>query len=206
MKQKKQTYEWKLKDILMVGIAGVLFAVLYLGMVYLGTALTTFLTPFGLGVLGYEPIYGVWFMAATFTTYVIQKPGVGVIAEMLAALLEVLMGNMFGPIIFISGFIQGFGSELGFAAFRYRRFDMRSMALASVGCTLLSFIWTGIRSQYWTLSLWLVLLILVIRLVSSFLFCALGSKILADGLARSGVLRGYALGQNVINFDAADAR
>ena len=127
----RQTYEWKLKDILMVGIAGALFAVLYLGMVYLGTALTTALTPLGLGALGYEPIYGVWFMAATFTTYVIQKPGVGIIAEMLAALLEVLMGNMFGPIIFISGFIQGLGSELGFLAFRYRRFDMPSPASAA---------------------------------------------------------------------------
>lgn len=197
----KQSYEWKLKDILMVGIAGALFAVLYLGMVYLGTALTTALTPLGLGALGFEPIYGVWFMAATFTTYVIQKPGVGIIAEMLAALLEVLMGNMFGPIIFISGFIQGLGSELGFLAFRYRRFDMRTMALASVGCTVLSFIWTGIRSQYWTLAPWLVVLIFVIRLLSSFLFCGLGCKLLADGLAKAGILRGYALGQNAMNFD-----
>lgn len=197
----KQSYEWKLKDILMVGIAGALFAVLYLGMVYLGTALTTALTPLGLGALGFEPIYGVWFMAATFTTYVIQKPGVGIIAEMLAALLEVLMGNMFGPIIFISGFIQGLGSELGFLAFRYRRFDMGSMALASVGCTVLSFIWTGIRSQYWTLAPWLVVLIFVIRLISSFLFCGVGCKLLADGLAKAGILRGYALGQNAMDFD-----
>ena len=191
-------YTWKLKDILMVAIAGALFAVVYLGMVYLGTALTAALTPFGLGALGFEPIYGVWFMAAVFTTYVIQKPGVGIVAEMLAALLEVLMGNMFGPIIFISGFIQGLGSELGFMAFGYRRFDLRATALASVGCTVLSFIWTGIRSQYWTLAPWLVLLIFVVRLISSFLFCGLGSKLLADGLAKAGILKGYALGQKLI--------
>lgn len=197
----KRTYEWKLKDILMVGIAGVLFAVVYLGMVYLGTALTTALTPFGLGILGYEPIYGVWFMAATFTTYVIRKPGVGIIAEMLAALLEVLMGNMFGPIIFISGFIQGLGSELGFAAFGYRRFNMGTMALASVGCTVLSFLWTGLRSRYWTLAPWLVLTIFAVRLVSSLLFCGVGCKLLADGLAKSGILRGYALGQKALDFD-----
>lgn len=190
-------YTWKLKDILMVAIAGALFAVVYLGMVYLGTALTAALTPLGLGVLGFEPIYGVWFMAAVFTTYVIQKPGVGIIAEMLAALLEVLMGNMFGPIIFISGFIQGLGSELGFMAFGYRRFDLRTTALASAGCTVLSFIWTGIRSQYWTLAPWLVILIFVIRFISSFLFCGLGSKLLADGLARAGILKGYALGQKL---------
>ena len=34
-------FDWKLKDILMVGIAGGLFSFLYLGMVYVGTALCT---------------------------------------------------------------------------------------------------------------------------------------------------------------------
>ena len=84
-------FDWKLKDILMVGIAGVLFSFLYLGMVYVGTALCTAMTPFGMGAAGYEPIYGIWFMAGMFALYVIRKPGTGVVAEMLAALLEVLM-------------------------------------------------------------------------------------------------------------------
>ena len=79
-------FDWKLKDILMVGISGVLFSFLYLGMVYVGTALCTAMTPFGMGAAGYEPIYGIWFMAGVFALYVIRKPGTGVVAEMLAAL------------------------------------------------------------------------------------------------------------------------
>ena len=63
----------KLKDILMVAICAVLFGVVYLGMTYFGSFLTTVLTPSGLGILGYEPVYGVWFMAAVFTTMVIQN-------------------------------------------------------------------------------------------------------------------------------------
>ena len=120
--------DWKLKDILMVGLVGVLFSFLYLGMVYVGTGLTAALTPFGLGPLGYEPIYGIWYMAGIFALYVIQKPGVGIVAEMLASLLEVLMGNMFGPRVFITGAVQGFGSELGFAVFRYQRYSPAATA------------------------------------------------------------------------------
>ena len=69
----KSTNSWKLKDILMIAISAMLFGVVYLGMVYAGSYLTAILTPFGLGVLGYEPIYGIWFMAGVYTTYVINQ-------------------------------------------------------------------------------------------------------------------------------------
>ena len=84
----KSTYKWQLKDILMVGIVSVFFAVVYLGAVYLSIPLTTALTPFGLAPLGNEIIFGVWFMASTFAAYVLQKPGVAIVSEMLAALIE----------------------------------------------------------------------------------------------------------------------
>lgn len=197
----KNQFSWKLKDILMVAITAVIFGAVYLGMVHIGAALTAVLTPLGLGILGYEPIYGVWFMAGVLITYVIQKPGVGVAAEMLAALLEVLMGNFFGPIVFVSGFIQGLGSELGFAVFHYKKFNYISTMSAAVGCTVLSFIWTGLRSDYLALDVRLVAGIFVIRLISSLLFCGVGCKVLGDALAKAGVLRGYALGQNSMNPD-----
>ena len=126
-------------------------------------------------MLGYEPFYGIWFMAAAFTTYIIRKPGVGIVAEMLAALLEVLMGNMYGPIVFVSGFIQGLG--------------------CAVGATVLSFIWTGVRSGYHTFAPGIVIAIFVIRLCSALIFTGVGCKLLADGLAKAGVLRGYAIGE-----------
>lgn len=195
----------KLKDILMIAITAVLFGLVYLGAVYAGAALTSVLTPLGLGVFGYEPFYGIWFMAAVFTTYVIQKPGVGIIAEMLAALLEVLMGNFFGPIVFISGFIQGIGSEIGFAAFRYKKYTMKTTMLSAAGCTVLSFIWTGFRSQYWTFNPAIVLGIFVVRMLSALLICGIGCKLLGDGLAKAGVLKAYALGRKQMNLDMDEA-
>lgn len=194
-------FDWKLKDILMVGIAGVLFSFLYLGMVYAGTALCTALTPFGLGAAGYEPIYGIWFMAGMFAIYVIRKPGTGVVAEILASLLEVLMGNMFGPRVILTGLFQGLGTEIAFAVGGYRKYDMKTVLLSSVTTAIVSFIWNIYTSAYYTLDLWLVLLMLGIRLVSSLLFCGVITKKLADGLAKAGVLKGYAIGQQYDNFD-----
>lgn len=185
--------KWKLKEILFMAISAAVFGVAYLGMVYLGAALTGILTPSGWGILGYEPFYGVWFMAASFITYVIRKPGIGIIAEMLAALLEVLMGNMFGPIIFISGFIQGLGCEAAFFLTKYKKYDQTTMILSAVGASLFSFIWTGIRQSYWNMSISVVLIILVIRTISAIIFCGFGSRLLADGLGKAGVLKGYAI-------------
>ena len=153
-------FDWKLKDILMVGISGVLFSFLYLGMVYVGTALCTAMTPFGMGAAGYEPIYGIWFMAGVFALYVTRKPGTGVVAEMLAALLEVLMGNMFGPRVFLTGFFQGIGTEIGFAMGGYKKYDMKTVLIASVCTAVISFIWNIYTSAYYKLELWLVLFML----------------------------------------------
>ena len=184
---------WKLKDILMIGIIGVLFSFVFLGADYLGALLVAVRTPFGLGALGYEPIYGLWFMAAIVATYIIQKKGVGIVAEMIAALIEVLMGSMFGPLVFVTGFVQGFGCELGFIVTRYKRFDTLPVVLGSIFCAICSIIWNYFSYGYYMYTLPIIAAMLVIRIISAVVF-GLIAKLLADGLAKAGVLRGYALG------------
>ena len=82
------TKNWKLKDVLLIAISAVLFGVVYLGCTYIGGVLYGMLTPFGMASLGYEPFYGIYFMAGAFGIYVMRKPGTGLIAELLAAVLE----------------------------------------------------------------------------------------------------------------------
>ena len=106
------TKNWKLKDVLLIAICAVLFGVVYLGCTYVGGILYGVLTPMGMASLGYEPFYGIYFMAGAFGIYVMRKPGTGLIAELLAAVLECLYGNYFGPIIILSGLVQGLGFEL----------------------------------------------------------------------------------------------
>lgn len=190
----KKLYRWQLKDIIMVAIISLFFAVVYLGAVYLASVLGAALAPFGLSPFANEIIFGVWFMAATLAAYILQKPGVAIVAEMLAALLEVLMGNFYGPIVFVSGFLQGLGAEMGFAAFRYRRFDMASVCLASFGSCVTSFIWGFFRSGFGQLNPALLLGMFAVRAVSSLLFAGVLVKLCGDRLSRSGVLKAYPLG------------
>jgi energy-coupling factor transport system substrate-specific component len=186
---------WKLKDILMVAIVGVLFSFLYLGMDYLGLFLTSALTPVGWGAIGYEPIFGVWYMAAAFCIYVIQKPGVGIVAELIASILEVLMGNWFGPMVIVTGLVQGFSIELGFMVYKYKKFGTKQLILGALFAAWIGYAWNTIRSQYYLLEPKVIIVMIIIRTISAVIFAALLTKLLADGLAKAGVLNAYALGQ-----------
>lgn len=131
---------WELKEIILVAMCCIVFGVVYLVAVYLSSFINTACTPMGLGFLGNELLFGVWFMASTFAAYILQKPGVALVSEIIAALIEVLLGNMYGPMVIVTGFVQGIGSELAFAAFRYRRFDWSSMLLAAACSCIISFV------------------------------------------------------------------
>lgn len=178
-----------LKDYLLIGFICVLFGVVYLLAVYAGGMLTGVLAPMGLGILGYEPFYGIWFMAPIFTLYLIRKPGIGIITEVIAAVIEVLLGNMFGVLVIVSALIQGLGVELAFIASKYERITYQTTMLGAVLATVFSFLWTGFRSNYLALDWKIVAAIFVIRLVSALLFTGYLSKRLCDQLLATGVVK-----------------
>ncbi|BEU88953.1 ECF transporter S component [Selenomonas sp. TAMA-11512] len=179
----------ELKDYLLISLICVLFGVFYLLAVYAGGILTGVLTPMGLGILGYEPFYGIWFMAPVFTLYLIRKPGIGILTEIIAALIEVVLGNMFGVIVLVSGFIQGLGIELAFLSRKYTNITYGTTMLGAVITTVFTFIWTGFRSNYLALDLQIVGAIFVIRLLSALFFTGYLSKLLCDRLLSTGVVK-----------------
>jgi energy-coupling factor transport system substrate-specific component len=189
-----KTFKWQLKDIIMVAVLGLIFAVIYLAVLYLGVAVTAVLTPFGLAPFGYEIFYGIWFMGATLAAFIIQKPGVAIVTEFLAAFLEFLMGNMGGPLVLVSGLMQGIGAEAGFAMFRYRRFDMASLCVSGVMSAVVSFAWGFVQNAYSLIAPGVIVAMLVVRIVSAIVFAGLISAAAGKGLAKTGVLKSYALG------------
>ena len=191
--------KWKLKDILMIAVCAVLFGVIFLGATYAGGALYGVLLPLGMPSLGYEPFYGLYFMAVAFAIYVIRKPGVGIVAEILAAVIENLMGNFFGPIIILSGFVQGAGFELIFALTGYKKFDTKTMILAAVICSCVTLVYNLIVSGYNLIAIPVLALMLVVRIVSAIVIDALVTPKLANGLAKAGVLNGYAISQGLLD-------
>ena len=187
---------WKLKEIILTAMICIVFGVAYLAAVYLASMIAAALTPAGLSPLGNELVFGVWFMAATLTGYILQKPGAALIAEVTASVIEVLLGNWFGPIVIVSGLIQGAGAELVFAAHGYKKFGGNVMYLAAAGCCVTSFLWSFVRSGYGKFTIPFLLLLFCIRLVSSLLFSGLICKLIGDGLSTTGLLKGYELGRS----------
>lgn len=184
---------WKLQEVIFVAMLCVVFGVVYLGAVYLAAFLTTVFAPMGIGPMGNELVFGVWFMVSTLSAYIIRRPGVALVSEVVAALIEVLLGNMYGPMVIVSGLIQGAGSELAFALGGYKSWKTKDMLLAGALCTVFSFVWAFFRSGYLKLALPVLALFFVVRLVSSLVFTGVVSKAIGDALAKTGLLKAYSI-------------
>lgn len=204
MEDQVKDQKWKLKDVILMAVLGTIFAAIYLAIFYGGLVLQTALTPVGLAPFGFEIIYGVWFMAATIAAYIIRKPGAALITEVLAAVIELMMGNAGGATLLLTGVIQGAGCELGFAAFRYKRFDLLSMGVSGILGALFIFIYELYYLQYYLLSPALLVVQLLVRFASAFIFSGLIGKLACDGLARTGVLKNYPIGSKVADIDILD--
>lgn len=186
--------KWELKDVIMMAILSVVFAAVYLAIFQGGLALSTALAPAGLSAFGFEIIYGVWFMASTLAAYIIRKPGVALITELLAAAVELLMGNSGGLTVVLTGLIQGAGAELAFAVFRYKKWNLLSMSLAGILSALFIFCYELYYLNYIALAPSLLIAQLAVRFVSAVVFSGVICKLAGDGLAKTGVVKSYAIG------------
>ncbi|MDR2163046.1 MAG: ECF transporter S component [Clostridiales Family XIII bacterium] len=188
---------WELKDIIMMGVIGVIFAALYLASTSLWVAMQTAMTPFGLAVFAVDIVYGIWFMAGSIAAFILRKPGTAFLAEFMAAVIEMFMGNFGGPLVVLFGAVQGAGNEAGFAALRYRNFKLPGMMLSAVFAAVFSFVAEIITGSVVLLSLGLTVARLAVRVVSACIFTGLIAWLAAKGLARTGVLKSYPAGADV---------
>ncbi|MDY3233495.1 MAG: ECF transporter S component [Erysipelotrichaceae bacterium] len=203
-KTENSTHRFELRDVILMSCFGILFALIYLAVFNVGMAIAAALTTTGLGDFAFDMIYGVWFMAGTLAAYIIRKPGAGLVAEVLASVVELLMGNSGGITVVITGLIQGLGTELGFAMFRYKKWDLASLTIASVLSGVFIYGYELFYLQYYLLPIGMHIGHLVIRSVSAFVFSALIVKTAGDGLARTGVLKNYAIGKTIVTSSEED--
>ncbi|WP_040226932.1 ECF transporter S component [Bhargavaea cecembensis] len=179
---------WKLKEIILMSLFGVVFGIVYLVFVHLGNIWSGLIGP-----LAYEWMFGIWFIVSILCMAIIRKPGAAFLPETLAAIIEVLLGNGAGPRLILSGIIQGLGAEAAFAATGYKRFNLPVMMLAGAGSAVFSFVYGYFVSGYAALDPKFVLIMLGLRVMSGILIAGVGGKYLADGLLATGALRGYAI-------------
>ncbi|WP_427015665.1 ECF transporter S component [Pseudarthrobacter sp. P1] len=118
---------WRVVDIVVASVLAVAVGVIFwlwsqgYGII---AAITVAFPPLG-GLYG-----GGWLIAGVIGGLVIRKPGAALYCELVAAVVEALLGTHFGFTVLISGLVQGVGAELAFATFRYKKFNLPVALLA----------------------------------------------------------------------------
>ncbi|GIP34143.1 ECF transporter S component [Paenibacillus sp. J2TS4] len=182
---------WKLREVVVLAALSVVFAVVYLAFLQFGNVLVGLMGP-----IGYEFIFGIWFIVSIISAYIIRKPGAAFLSETMAAAIELLMGNVAGPRLLLSAMIQGLGAEAVFAATGWKRYSTWVLVCAGMGSAVFSFVWGFFVSGYAALNPGYVTAMFVIRLISGALLAGLLGQWVADGLAKTGVLRGFAIAKS----------
>ena len=139
-------------------------------------------------------LYGTWLAAGVVAGLVVQKPGAALFAELVAASVSLILGSQWGLDAALSGLFQGAGAELGFALFRYRRFDLIAAALAAALAAVGAWI-HDTPLYYAELPLVDQLVIGAFMLVSAVIIAGIGSAWLVRALVQTGVLAQFPSGR-----------
>lgn len=183
---------WRTVDVMVTVTIGVAMGVVFLGLNYLYYPINSITAAFApaAGVLA-----GVWFLPAILAGVIVRKPGAAVLAELVAAFVEMALGAQWGYTTMISGLAQGLGVELGLALLAYRRFGMGALALAGAAAAGLEWVYEAFATSAvaWAPS-W-KLAYLVIMAASGAVLSPLIGLPLARVLARTGVLDAFEIGR-----------
>jgi energy-coupling factor transport system substrate-specific component len=180
----------QLREIIVMASISVVFGVLYLVWIFFGQFVKGVLGPVGWGL-----ITGMWVMAPIVCAYIIRKPGVALIAEMIAAGTEIMVGSVSAGVVLILGFTQGLGVELALAMFLWRSYRLPTLMFAGMLGMVANFVTIYVMYGYSQYSTVIVVLMLAAMLLSGALLAGWGSKGIADALSRTGVLNNFALGR-----------
>ena len=179
---------WTLRETLIVAVLGAVFGVLYLGWVQVWLIAQAVFGPVTMDV-----VMGFWFIVSIIAAAIVRKPGVALVSEVLAAVTQLLLGSPAGLILLLTGFVQGLGCEVVFAATRWRNYSLPVLMAAGVGAAVFSFAYTWVRFDYGALAPSLLVVMFALRVASGALLGGLLGWVIVNALHRTGVLAGLAI-------------
>lgn len=190
-------YRWRVVDIVVASVLGVALGLIFWGWNTVGYAwfmVMDGLTP-GLGGIA----VGIWLLGGVVGGLVIRKPGAALLVEVVAAIVSMLIGNVWGVSTLLSGLAQGLGAELIFLLFLYRRFTLPVAMLAGVGAALAAWVFEFFYGSSPNIlkTLEFNLLYLGTLIVSGVILAGLVGWLLVRALAATGALSRFAAGREV---------
>lgn len=190
---------WELKEIVLMVMLGVVFGFLYYALVQAWRAMSVVAGP--LGDLSQHILFGGWLIVAPIAIAIIRRPFVGVIAELLAAAVQVIiLGTPAGPLLLVAALLQGFGSELAFAVTRYRRYGWLVFAASGALGAGIVFFYSAFRSGWYGQDIFFWRL--GAQVLSGIIIGGLLAKVIVDALKRTGVVDGFAIVKDAARTEA----
>jgi energy-coupling factor transport system substrate-specific component len=186
---------WRVVDIVVASVIGVAIGLIFWGWNTIGYAWFTAmdaLTP-GLGGIA----VGIWLLGGVVGGLVIRKPGAAILVEVIASVVSMLIGNVWGVSTVLEGFVQGVGAELVFALFLYARFTLPVSMLAGAVAGLGSWVFELFYGPSANIqkSIEFNMIYLGTILVSGALLAGLVGWLLVRALAATGALSRFAAGR-----------
>jgi energy-coupling factor transport system substrate-specific component len=182
---------WKTRDVVVAAALAVPLGIIWsLGWGYVWSAGRAILPELGFVLDGFYVVAGV------LVGYIVRRPGAALLGEMLASMLEIPL-TPFGAIVLWLGFLQGIGVELVFAGTRYRNWSLPVLLLAgAVGAILPYFGYTYLTSSVASLGIEIQVLRIVLKLIGGAVFAGFVGKLIADALAKTGVLNNFPIARS----------
>jgi energy-coupling factor transport system substrate-specific component len=186
---------WRGIDLTTAAMLAVAFGVMFWGF-------DTFIYPIlSTATAGFPPagelMLGVWLLPAVVGALVIRRPGAALFTELVAANVELFLGNKWGAAVLLSAVLQGLGVELALALFRHRRFGVVVAVLGGVLAATFEIVfyeWYSYVAEY---SLAWKAIYLGCGMVSGAVIAGAGGWALVQGLAGTGALSAFPPGQEV---------
>ncbi|HEY9306172.1 MAG TPA: ECF transporter S component [Microbacterium sp.] len=190
-----RSLRWRVVDIVVAAVLGVAIGLVFWAWNTVGYAwfiAMDGLTP-GLGGLA----VGIWLIGGVIGGLVIRKPGAALLVEVIAAIVSMLIGNVWGVSTLLSGLVQGLGAELIFALFLYRRFTLPVAMLAGAGAAAGAWVFELFYGSSPNIlkTLEFNVIYLVSLIVSGAVLAGVVGWLAVRGLAATGALNRFAAGR-----------
>lgn len=148
--------------------------------------------------VGYPPVgelqLGVWILPAVVGAALIRKPGAAFFAELVAANVELLLGNTWGITVINSAILQSIGIELVLLVFAYKRFNVWVLALGAALSAVFEVLYEFVAwvPEY---SVSNKLVYLICGVISGALISGFGGFYLVKLIGSTGALNAFAAGR-----------
>ncbi|WP_066066913.1 ECF transporter S component [Neobacillus soli] len=185
-KKKAKANRFTTVDIVLMAILAIVNGV---AMTYLAM-LNQLLTALG-GPILTSITLGLYSISGVLAAYIIRKPGAALFTLTLAGVVQILSGNPNGLISITAAVTDGLGVELGFALFRYKRWDWLSVSVSGILAVPVWFVISSFWFGYYKWGMSILLLAFGVRCLSGIVTSGWLSKLIGDILVKTNLLKGF---------------